>query len=179
MSLNELRDAVHETARAKGWWDGREGEEVTVNGAGIGVWALDQRSFAELLMLVVSECAEALEDWRNGYEVDKPRWQVTSSPYPAQQPKAMLNGHSGDPDLTLHTPDGEAHEVDLNDADDRDLLRLYGYSVKPIGIPSELADIIIRVLDISGAYGVDIEDAVRTKMEFNETREVRHGGKRS
>jgi NTP pyrophosphatase (non-canonical NTP hydrolase) len=174
MSLNELRDAVHETARAKGWWDGREGEEVTVNGAGIGVWALDQRSFAELLMLVVSECAEALEDWRNGYEVDKPRWQVTSRTPDA--PTANLEAH-GDR-MRLRTA-SETREVSLNNVDDRELLRGHGWYTKPIGIPSELADIIIRILDISGAYGVDIEDAVRTKMEFNETREVRHGGKRS
>jgi len=58
-------------------------------------------------------------------------------------------------------------------------LRDEGWYTKPIGIPSELADIIIRVLDICGAYGVDIDAAVESKMEFNETREVRHGGKRS
>jgi NTP pyrophosphatase (non-canonical NTP hydrolase) len=175
MSLNELRDAVHETARAKGWWDGREGEEVTVNGAGIGVWALDQRSFAELLMLVVSECAEALEDWRNGYEVDKPRWQVTSRT--PEAPTANLEAHGQE--MRLRFPDGHKQFIDLNRALDREALRDEGWYTKPIGIPSELADIIIRVLDICGAYGVDIDAAVESKMEFNETREVRHGGKRS
>ena len=48
---------------------------------------------------------------------------------------------------------------------------------KSIDIPSELADILIRVLDICGLYGVDIERAVREKMVFNKTRPFRHGGK--
>lgn len=50
---------------------------------------------------------------------------------------------------------------------------------KPEGIPSEMADILIRVLDACGAYGIDIESAVRSKMEYNRTRPERHGGKRA
>ena len=52
-----------------------------------------------------------------------------------------------------------------------------GAEGKPEGIPSELADIIIRVLDICGLYGIDIESAVRAKMAYNATRPHRHGGK--
>jgi len=48
---------------------------------------------------------------------------------------------------------------------------------KPEGIASELADVIIRVLDVAGLYGIDIDRAVREKMQFNITRPVRHGGK--
>lgn len=46
---------------------------------------------------------------------------------------------------------------------------------KPVGVPSELADIIIRVLDICGAYGVDIEKAVAAKVKYNATRPGMHG----
>ena len=49
--------------------------------------------------------------------------------------------------------------------------------MKPEGIPIELADIIIRVLDICGLYGIDIGWAVACKMEYNRTRPQRHGGK--
>jgi hypothetical protein len=49
---------------------------------------------------------------------------------------------------------------------------------KPEGIPIEFADIIIRVLDASAALGIDIDDAVRTKMVYNKTRPFKHGGKR-
>lgn len=48
---------------------------------------------------------------------------------------------------------------------------------KPIGLPSELADAIIRILDTCGALGIDIDEAVRVKHAFNETRIHRHGGK--
>jgi NTP pyrophosphatase (non-canonical NTP hydrolase) len=49
---------------------------------------------------------------------------------------------------------------------------------KPEGIPSELADIIIRVADTCGAFGIDLESAVEEKLAFNATRAHRHGGKR-
>lgn len=48
---------------------------------------------------------------------------------------------------------------------------------KPEGIPIELADCIIRILDTCGYYGIDIEEAVRIKHEYNKTRARRHGGK--
>ena len=46
---------------------------------------------------------------------------------------------------------------------------------KPCGIPSELADIIIRVLHFSGKHGIDIEKAVAEKMLYNDTRPFKHG----
>jgi NTP pyrophosphatase (non-canonical NTP hydrolase) len=48
---------------------------------------------------------------------------------------------------------------------------------KPEGLPIELADAIIRILDLCGALGIDIESAVETKHEFNAARPFRHGGK--
>jgi len=48
---------------------------------------------------------------------------------------------------------------------------------KPEGVPSELADVIIRVLDLTAAYGIDIESAVLEKMAYNDTRAHKHGGK--
>ena len=54
-----------------------------------------------------------------------------------------------------------------------------GGGVKPEGVPIELADVIIRVLDVCAAYGIDIDAAMETKMAFNKTRPMRHGGKRT
>ena len=48
---------------------------------------------------------------------------------------------------------------------------------KPEGVPSELADVIIRVLDACERYGIDIEKALRDKAFYNESRSYRHGGK--
>lgn len=46
---------------------------------------------------------------------------------------------------------------------------------KPEGIPSELADIIIRVLDYCGAKDINIQLAVVEKLAFNRTRPHKHG----
>lgn len=55
----------------------------------------------------------------------------------------------------------------------------FGDKAKPEGFPSELADIIIRVMDMAEALGLDLEEAIKFKNEFNKTRPYRHGGKAS
>lgn len=46
---------------------------------------------------------------------------------------------------------------------------------KICGIPSELADIIIRVLDTAEGYGIDLAHVIENKMAYNETRPFMHG----
>jgi NTP pyrophosphatase (non-canonical NTP hydrolase) len=48
---------------------------------------------------------------------------------------------------------------------------------KPTGIPIELADVIIRILDFCEKYHIDMQAAIDLKMEYNKTRSHRHGGK--
>lgn len=38
---------------------------------------------------------------------------------------------------------------------------------KPCGIPSELADVVIRVFDACGRHGIDLERAITEKMAYN------------
>lgn len=49
---------------------------------------------------------------------------------------------------------------------------------KPEGVGSELADVLIRLLDTCERHNVDVEDELSRKIEFNKTRPWRHGGKR-
>lgn len=48
---------------------------------------------------------------------------------------------------------------------------------KPVGFATELADAVIRILDLCGALGIDLEQVVETKHSYNATRPYRHGGK--
>lgn len=108
-TLAELQQECYEIARSKGWWPaGRE------------------KLVPELLMLMVTELAEAMEEWRNGHG----------------------------PTETYFRENG-----------------------KPEGFPMELADLMIRVLDCAGGLGINLQEAIETKMAYNRTRAHRHGGK--
>lgn len=48
---------------------------------------------------------------------------------------------------------------------------------KPDDVKSELADILIRLLDTCQRYNVDLEMEYERKMKYNRTRPYRHGGK--
>ncbi len=105
LPIPELQKAIHENARAHGWWE------------------VPSRP-AELLCLVHAEVSEALECIREGQ-----------------------------------------------------MVTTFGVGGKPEGYPTELADIVIRVLDIAEAAGIDLEAEIIRKHEFNKTRPYRHGGK--
>jgi NTP pyrophosphatase (non-canonical NTP hydrolase) len=96
--------AVQDIAVSKGWWN-------------------DDRNNGELLMLMVSELAEALEGLRHG------------------NPPSEHIGHFS-------------------------------------AVEEELADVVIRIMDVAVARGWKVADAIVAKIEFNRGREYMHGGKR-
>lgn len=53
----------------------------------------------------------------------------------------------------------------------------FGPSGKPEGQAIELADAVIRIMDYCEFVGIDLEEAIRLKHEYNKTRPYRHGGK--
>ena len=50
---------------------------------------------------------------------------------------------------------------------------------KPEGFPIELADVLIRIFDTAGRYGIDLPLAVDMKLSYNKSRPYRHGGKKA
>ena len=52
-----------------------------------------------------------------------------------------------------------------------------GAGGKPEGFWIEMADAVIRILDMAGAFGIDLEHLIEMKHQYNKTRPHRHGGK--
>lgn len=48
---------------------------------------------------------------------------------------------------------------------------------KPEGVGAELADAVIRIFDAAEYYGIDLERIILEKMDYNDTRPYKHGGK--
>lgn len=55
--------------------------------------------------------------------------------------------------------------------------QLYFNGDKPEGIATEMIDCMIRILDWCGKMGIDAEQVMSIKHEYNKTRPYRHGGK--
>jgi NTP pyrophosphatase (non-canonical NTP hydrolase) len=64
----------------------------------------------------------------------------------------------------------DATGVDLGDAGP-------GQCHKPEGVGSELADVLIRLVDTADVFGIDLEYEYARKVAFNRTRAFRHGGR--
>lgn len=56
-------------------------------------------------------------------------------------------------------------------------LRFEGEKRKPEGLAAELADVVIRCMDLAEALGVDLEQAIDAKHALNVTRPFKHGRK--
>lgn len=51
----------------------------------------------------------------------------------------------------------------------------YSEGGKPEGVPSELADVVIRVMDMCEHFGIDLEEIIQIKHEYNKKRPYKHG----
>ena len=122
-------------------------------------WHERDRELPEALALIHSEVSEALEAYRDGME-------ETSNQYRYKVRDVVV-----DPAYE----DGEYVYMTLPIMEDQEGNPILG---KPEGVASELADVIIRVLDYSEQKGIDTIRVMLQKMEYNKTRGYRHGGKR-
>ena len=191
---NELRDMIGELNESKGWHD-------------------EPRSIAQHCILLHSEVSEIVEDYRSNKAIDEVWYEYKNE-----------NGE-------IVTSDSKYSFQSFIDGSIRyeHEKRLTG---KPCGIPSELADVVIRALDMAYEYdyslsidelrksnsvsfeeiisnihyfismmfyyndlsyldlvistcfmisnekGINLEQQIKDKIEYNKTRPIKHGGKR-
>ena len=109
----------------------------------------NSKTDVEAIMLVVTELAEAVEEIRNG----KPAYYTST----VATPHMLMPSDSRGP--TVFLQQGTTN-------------------TKPEGTLIELADAVIRIMDLCGKHKWDLETAIRLKHEYNKTRPHRHGGKK-
>ena len=153
-NLNALRDEVHEWSKGKGWWETEADQNVPTK-----------------LALAHGELSEALEEFRSGKMKLYYHYNKRGGAKEARQVRF-------DGKLTFVTlfdgPGGLAVEHQIEGPQDwADL----GYEVKPEGFGIEVVDTFIRLFDLAGFLGLDLDDLYQKKMAYNETRTHRHGDK--
>jgi len=66
--------------------------------------------------------------------------------------------------------------TELGEACEADRKGIYGYEEKDT-FEDEIADAVIRIFDMCGGLGIDLEKQMKWKTEFNKTRKKKHGKK--
>jgi len=190
MQLQEFAETVHRTAKEKGWWKQYENGDVM------------PRPPLEVKMLIVSELAEATEEVRNG----KPEvyWMVPTGMIKWDDTGRGANLRSGD---KLCKPEGEAVELidavirimdwfvankwNLNEHMDDNYhlpvresalethMDLVTMVAKATGDDEEkmLGRVVKVIKEYFDLKDWDFKTVLKMKMEYNETRPFRHGGK--
>lgn len=110
----------------------------------------DKKNVGEMLCLVHSEVSEALEaDRKTKYcELNNENWMI----------------------------DGRTLKEDLNVIDNVSFIQTFEMAVKDT-FEDELADVMIRVMDLGKYKGIDLETHIKAKMRYNSLREHKHGKK--
>lgn len=125
-------------------------KEVHENAVAYGWWEKPP-TLPEALCLIHAELSEALEEYREG----NPLIYGTCALAAEDCKFSGVCDRVGRP--------GEGEGIDG--------------PCKPEGIAVELADVILRTLDLMAALGVDVDAVVMAKHKYNLGREYRHGGK--
>lgn len=114
-----------------------------------------EKNIGEMLCLIHSEVSEALEADRidNYYDADT-RYRLNK-------------------DLSLN---GAKWSFDMVDKDEGAWINWFGSEVKN-SFQDELADIMIRVMDLAAFKSIDLEMHIAAKMRYNSLREKYHGKK--
>lgn len=153
-----------------------------------GAKVKDARTFGDEIALVTSELSEALEEYRDDVDVTRVWFavdmgaakqfadRIASSTSSTNTEMLVIDilGRIAD-DWQIRAVHNGSSGIDLTE-EEWDLLVSAGIA-KPMGIPTELADAAIRLLDNCEHAGINLGFEIERKMRYNETRAFRHGGR--
>ncbi len=145
LSIRYLAFASERIAREHGWWED------------------DDRDMGNLLMLVVTELAEAFEEIRDNRDRELIYADLHSASFWV---RIFIRFKKGFMPLRNISP-YQDEWIEQN--------------IKPEGFMVEIADVMIRLFDFIEHYKLTpvLLRALRLKLAFNEGRPYRHGGKAS
>jgi NTP pyrophosphatase (non-canonical NTP hydrolase) len=129
--MKDLIKRAHSTAKEKGFWD-------------------TERNVSEMLMLIVSEVAEAQEALRKNHYANQ---EVVNS---------------------------LAQDLELDKTDEEFLLKTLVWKGKfedniKSTFQDEIADVAIRLFDLCGGLNIDLQKHIELKMMYNSMRGYKHG----
>jgi NTP pyrophosphatase (non-canonical NTP hydrolase) len=129
--MKDLIKRAHSTAKEKGFWD-------------------TERNVSEMLMLIVSEVAEAQEALRKNHYANQ---EVVNS---------------------------LAQDLELDKTDEEFLLKTLVWKGKfedniKSTFQDEIADVAIRLFDLCGGLNIDLQKHIELKMKYNSMRGYKHG----
>lgn len=179
----------HRTARNKGWWKIEKGKAVV-------------EDIHEKAVLIVSELAEAFEDYRNPKRDIKTIYALVGTGEVPWEPKHVETSPMPKPDgFPIEMADAYIRICDLAGALEVEelpelLIHTDGNTRSMGKIIYDIMECVFKVEDfdthedwfasllagIEGAcreLGVDLHQAMALKAAYNETRPERHGGKRA
>lgn len=148
LTVKRLVEQSHENSAGHGFWDSPENLET----------------IPSKLMLIVSELGEALESYR-----DPASDQMVN--VPADLLLQLISPVIAHADMT---PIEREESNKYSDALMEGSTLFQKWKAKPKGFDTELADAFIRLADLCGARGIDIETAIQEKHEYNLSRPHRH-----
>lgn len=147
-----------------------------------------KRTFGDEIALITSELSEALEAYRDDVDITRVWFAVDMSKaqdYIEAYGKKEIVGAHADQVFKALDKFVRTHQMrslhngnpgeEMTDKEWR-LLSDAGIA-KPEGVPTELADAVIRILDTCEVAGIDLGFEIERKMAYNETRAIRHGGR--
>lgn len=161
-NLGDYAHVAHEVAKDKGWWD-------------------EERNFGEITSNIHSEVTEAWKEWVAGNDVDRTYYVLHYNPSMNLPEDLVLLMNRYGRWMNYVIKDGYTYPGDAPEELTKDEIQaLVDVGVlEPHGVPTELADVIIRCLDLFEKWGLNPDEVVQEKMRYNMTRPHRHGGKRA